>query len=218
MRRPAGRPGPHTRRRSGCGTSSPSFDRRATASGRARTVARKSSGTVRPATRAASSAFVIATADRLTAQIVQVLRSSSPAPRSYPQDPVENPARVSGKVARDGEYLAEFVPRSSLGRCASRLLYADTPRDALASDQRGARAQRREPFRRCMTDAPAREVPRAHALRGPRLRDRRSSSWAAVSAELAADDPPARPSGRPPRSRGVPLPGPRGDEEHHRIA
>ena len=29
--------------------------------------------------------------------------------------------------------LAQFVPRSSLGRCASRLLYADSPRDALAS-------------------------------------------------------------------------------------
>ena len=105
------------------------------ARGGARTVARNRRGTVWPATRSASSAFVIGTAVRLTAPDCPVALPTigCPSGASYPQDPVENPARVSGKAVRDGEYLAKFVPRRSLGRCASGLLYADTPRDALAS-------------------------------------------------------------------------------------
>ena len=73
--------------------------------------------------------------------------------------------------------------------------------------------QRREPFGRCMTDVPAREVPHAHALRGPRLRDRprpRGRNFGRVRGRRS----PARPSGRPSGPRGVPFPGPRGDEEH----
>src|SRR4029077_19573252 len=124
--------------------SSPSFERRATLSRRARTVARNSSGTVWPATRWACSASVIGTAARRTPPECPVPRQIIPRPSStpggYPQAPVEKPARVSGKAGSDGEYLAKFVPRSSLGRCASRLLYADTPRDALAFGQEEPRA------------------------------------------------------------------------------